>query len=139
MPGFASLPVRSPVRALSIILGMLLLSPSAHAQGSGKSSTGTGGVHVIQGYVFFPSGRKADSTIIVKLESLQYGELQVIPDSSGAFTFSGLAPGSYTVVVNAGKDYEISREGVYFDSEPNLSRMGVRLPSTMQRQTVMVH
>ena len=139
MPGFASLPVRSPVRALSIILGMLFLASGAYAQGSGKSSTGTGGVHSIQGYVFFPSGRKVDATIVVKLESLQYGELQVIPDSSGAFTFSGLAPGSYTVVVNAGKDYEISREGVYIDSDLNLSRMGVRLPANPQRQTVMVH
>ena len=139
MPGFASLPVRSPVRALFIILGMLLLSPSAHAQGSGKSSTGTGGVHVIQGYVFFPSGRKADTTIVVKLESLQYAELQVIPDSSGAFTFSALAPGSYTVVVNAGKEYDVSREGVYIDSDLNLSRMGVRLPTTTRRYTVMVH
>jgi Flp pilus assembly protein TadD len=118
---------------------MLLLSPSAFAQGSGKSSTGTGGVHVIQGYVFFPSGRKVDGTIVVKLESLQYGELQVIPDSSGSFTFSALAPGSYTVVVNAGKEYEITREGVYIDSDLNLSRMGVRLPPTTRRYTVMVH
>ena len=139
MPGFASLPVRSPLCALSIILGMLLLSPSANAQGSGKSSTGTGGIHSIQGYVFFPSGRKVDATVVVKLESLQYGELQVIPDSSGAFTFSALSPGSYTVVVNAGKEYEISREGVYIDSDLNLSRMGVRLPPNPQRQTVMVH
>jgi len=118
---------------------MLLLSPGAYAQGSGKSSTGTGGNHIIQGYVFFPSGRKAEGTIIVKLQSLQYGDLQVIPDSSGTFTFSSLAPGSYTVVINAGNDYEVSREGVYIDTDLNLSRMGVRLPSTPRRYTVMVH
>jgi Flp pilus assembly protein TadD len=139
MPGFAFLPVRSPVRALLIILGMLLLAASANAQGSGKSSTGTGGSHVIQGYVFFPSGRKVDGTIIVKLESLQYAELQVVPDSSGSFTFSALAPGNYTVVVNAGDEYEISREAVYIDTDLNLSRMGVRLPQTVRRYTVMVH
>jgi Tfp pilus assembly protein PilF len=120
-------------------LGMLLLSPSVNAQGSGKSSTGTGGNHVIQGYVFFPSGRKADGTIIVKLTSLQYGDLQVIPDSSGSFTFSALAPGSYEVIVNAGDEYEVSREGVYIDSDLNLSRVGVRLPPTSRRYTVMVH
>jgi Tfp pilus assembly protein PilF len=110
-----------------------------NAQGSGKSSTGTGGIHLIQGYVFFPSGRKAEGTIIVKLESLQYGDLQVIPDSSGSFTFSSLAPGSYTVVVNAGNDYEISRESVFIDTDLNLSRMGVRVPATTRRYTVMVH
>lgn len=139
MPGFASLPVRSALCSLSIVLGMLLLSPSANAQGSGKSSTGTGGTHLIQGYVFFPSGRRAEGTIIVRLESLQHGELQVIPDSSGAFSFGSLAPGSYTVVVNAGNEYEISREGVYIDTDLNLSRTGVRLPKTTRRYTVMVH
>jgi Tfp pilus assembly protein PilF len=118
---------------------MLLLSPTANAQGSGKSSTGTGGSHVIQGYVFFPSGRSADGTIVVKLQSLQYGELQVVPDSSGTFNFSNLAPGSYTVIVNAGNEYEISREGVFIDTDLNMSRTGARLPSTTRRYTVMVH
>ncbi|HWF87590.1 MAG TPA: tetratricopeptide repeat protein [Pyrinomonadaceae bacterium] len=118
---------------------MLLLAPSANAQGSGRSSSGTGGNHVIQGYIFFPSGRKAEGTIVVKLTSLQYGDLQVIPDSSGSFQFSGLAPGSYTVVINAGDEYEIAREGVYIDSDLNLSRVGARLPPTSRRFTVMVH
>ena len=138
MSGISSLRLHSH-RLLFIILGMLLLSPSTYAQGSGRSSTGTGGVHLIQGYVFFPSGRKAEGTIIVKLESLQYGDLQVIPDSSGSFTFASLAPGSYTVVVNAGADYEVSREAVFIDSDLNLSRMGVRVPTTTRRYTVMVH
>lgn len=126
-------------RLLFILLGLLLLSPDANAQGSGKSSTGTGGIHVIQGYVFFPSGRRAEGTIVVKLESIQYAELQVIPDSSGAFTFSALAPGSYTVVVNAGDDYEIFRDGIYIDSDVNLSRIGVRIAPTTRRYTVMAH
>jgi tetratricopeptide (TPR) repeat protein len=111
-----------------------------NAQGSGKQVTGTGGNHVIQGYIFFPSGRRAEGTIVVKLQSLQYSELQVIPDSSGSFSFSNLAPGSYTVVVNAGDDYEVSREGVYIDTDLNLSRQGGRLPPpTTRRYTVMVH
>jgi tetratricopeptide (TPR) repeat protein len=119
---------------------MLLLPPSANAQGSGKSSTGTGGIHVIQGYIFFPSGRRAEgNNIVVKLQSLQYGELQVIPDSSGAFTFASLAPGSYTVIVNAGNDYEIFREGVFIDTDLNMSRMGARVPPTTRRYTVMAH
>src|ERR1044072_5492242 len=138
MPSQLSLGILS-TRLLLIVLGVRLLSPRAYAQGSGRSSTGTGGNHVIQGYVFFPSGRKAEGTMIVKLTSLQYGDLQVIPDSSGTFTFSSLAPGSYTVVVNAGNEYEISREAVYIDSDLNMSRMGVRLPSTSRRYTVMVH
>ena len=140
MQGFALLPLRSTERLLLVVLGILILTPVAgKAQGSGKSSTGTGGIHVIQGYVFFPSGRKADSNIVVKLESYNSGELQVIADSSGAFTFSGLAPGNYTVVINAGNEYEIAREGVYIDTDLNLSCVGARVPPTTRRYTVMAH
>lgn len=138
MPGNTSLRLRSN-QWLFILLAMLLLPLCVQAQGSGKSSTGTGGIHIIQGYVFFPSGRRAEGTIIVKLQSYNSGELQVIPDSSGAFTFASLAPGNYTVVVDAGDDYEITREGVYIDSDINLSRTGGRVPTTTRRQTVMVH
>ena len=139
MQGFTLLRVRSTDRFMFIILGLLLLPVVVNAQGSGKQVTGTGGNHIIQGYVFFPSGRRAEGTIIVKLESLQYASLDVIPDSSGAFSFSNLAPGSYTVIVNAGDDYDVSREAVYIDTDLNLSRQGARVPATTRRYTVMVH
>ena len=129
----------SAPRVLFIVLGVLLLPLTGNAQGSGRESTGTGGVHSIQGHVFFPSGRRAEGSIIVKLQSYQSGELQVVPDSSGTFTYSGLAPGNYTVVVNAGDEYEIAREGVYIDSDINLSRNRIRLPTNPQKHTVMVH
>src|SRR5215208_5941741 len=125
MPAFASLHMRSANRFVFVILAILLLTPSAQAQGSGRSSTGTGGIHIIQGYVFFPSGRRAEGTIVVKLQSYQAGELQVIPDSSGEFLFSNLAPGNYTVVINSGDEYEIYSESVYIDTDLNLSRSGV--------------
>lgn len=138
MPGFSTLHFVS-TRLVFIILSLFLLPVTGNAQGSGRESTGTGGVHVIQGYVFFPSGRRAEGSIVVKLTSYQTGELQVVPDSSGAFTFSSLSPGSYTVVVNAGDEYEVSREGVFIDTDPNLSRNRIRLPTTTRRYTVMVH
>src|SRR6185369_6595505 len=59
--------------------------------------------------------------------------------SSGAFTFSQLSPGSYTVVINAGNEYELYSDSVFIDSDLNLSRMGVRLPPNPQRHTVMAH
>jgi Flp pilus assembly protein TadD len=138
MPGNTFLRIL-PNRCLFVLLGLFLLPACVQAQGSGRSSTGTGGIHIIQGYVFFPSGRRAEGSIIVKLQTYNSGELQVVPDSSGAFTFSGLAPGNYTVVVDAGEEYEISREGVYIDTDVNLSRTNARVPSTTRRQTVMVH
>lgn len=139
MPGNISLRVRSVHRLLLIGLGMLVLPLSVNAQGSGRSSTGTDGNHIIQGYVFFPSGRKADGTIIVKLQSTQFAELQVVADSSGAFTFSALSPGNYTVVVKASDEYEVARESVYIDTDLNLSRSGARVPTASRRYPVMVH
>src|SRR5215217_3575039 len=139
MPGFTSLRFVSANRFSLIILGMVLFPLAVNAQGSGRASTGTGGVHVIQGYVFFPSGRRAEGTMVVKLQSYQSGELLVIPDSSGGFNFSNLAPGNYTVVINAGEEYEIYREGIYIDSDVNMSRTGARVPTTTRRYTVMAH
>jgi len=139
MPGSISLLNRSMRSLLLIGLGVLILPVCANAQGSGRQTTGTDGVHIIQGYVFFPSGRRAEGTMVVKLQSTQYGELQVIPDSSGAFTFSSLSPGNYTVIVNAGEEYEISREGVYIDTDATTSRTGARVPTNSRRYTVMVH
>ena len=139
MPGFTSCRFVSANRFLFIIVGMVLLPLGVNAQGSGRSGTGTGGVHIIQGYIYFPSGRRADGTLIVKLQSYQSGELQAIPDSSGEFIFGNLAPGNYTVIINAGDEYELYRESVYIDSDLNMSRSGVRVPTTTRRYTVMAH
>lgn len=117
---------------------VLLVSAPVFGQGSGRDSTGTGGNHVITGKIFFPSGRRADGQIQVKLESFNSGEISTIVDSNGSFTFTSLSPGNYTVVVNAGDDYEVAREGVTIDSDLNLSRQGVTLNPGSRRYTVMV-
>lgn len=124
-------------RLLPLML-VLLLPMVLHAQGSGRASTGTGGSHIISGHVFFPSGRRAEGTIQVKLQSYNSGELTVIADSSGSFIFSSLAPGNYTVVVIAGDDYEVASEGVSIDSDVNLSRSGIPTNNAPRRYTVMI-
>ena len=139
MPRLGSHRGRAEVYSLFAIIGLLLLPIAVLAQG-GRASTGTNGIHTIQGYIFYPSGRRAEGQIVVRLQSYSSGEITVVPDSSGAFTFTQLAPGNYTVVVDAGDDYEIARENVYFDSDVNLSRVGgARVPQTPQRNTVMIH
>ena len=125
-------------RKFVILLIVLCLPAVAPAQGSGRESTGTGGNHIIQGKIFFPSGRRAEGNIQVKLQSFGAGEISTIADSSGSFTFTSLSPGNYTVVINAGDDYEIAREGVTIDSDLNLSRSGVTLNPGTRRYTVMV-
>ena len=118
------------------ILLLLFLPVAVLAQGSGRDSTGTGGDHIIQGKIFFPSGRRAEGVIQIKLQSYTSAEILTMADSSGSFTFTSLAPGNYTVVVNAGDDYEIAREGVTIDRDMT-SRSGAINPGT-RRYTVMV-
>lgn len=139
MPRLTSRLGRTELYFLLTIVCVLLLPEAGSAQGSGRASTGTGGVHVIQGYVFFPSGRRAEGTIVVRLQPSNGGEITVIPDSSGSFQFGSLSPGRYTVVVNAGDDYEVARESVFIDADLNLSRGGARIPRTARRETVMIH
>ena len=139
MPRLTSRRGRFELYSSVTIICVLLLPVAVLAQGSGRASTGTGGVHVIQGYVFFPSGRRAEGTIMVRLQPLNGGEITVLADTNGSFTFSSLSPGNYSVVVQAGDDYEIARDSVYIDTDANLSRTGVRLPTPTRRYTVMIH
>jgi Flp pilus assembly protein TadD len=139
-----SLPVGHPnhrriTAAPWLAIGLILLTTAAAlAQGSGRETTGTGGKHVITGKIFFPSGRRAEGSIQVKLQSYSQGEVSTMADSNASFTFSSLAPGNYTVVVIAGGDYEIAREGVTVDSDLNLSRSGISLNPATRRYTVMI-
>lgn len=119
---------------------LLLFMPSfVKAQGNGTASTGTGGNHIIQGYLFFPSGRKAEGSIQVKLQSFNSGEIWVMADSSGSFKFTSLAPGNYTVIVNAGQAYEVARDSVLIDSDVNLSRLGIPSNNMSRRYTVWIN
>lgn len=123
----------------SFIILLFLVPVSVFSQGSGRASNGTGGSHIIQGYVFFPSGRRAEGSIQIKLQSFTAGEITVFADSSGSFTFASLAPGNYTVVIDAGEAYETARESVFIDDDVDLSRLGIPSAKTSRRYTVMVH
>jgi tetratricopeptide (TPR) repeat protein len=100
------------VTSFTLLLLMLSFAP-AYAQG-GIESIGTGGKHTIQGRIFFPSGRRADAPIKVKLESTNAGMVSVIADPNGTFTFRNLEPGSYTVVIES-DEYETVREPVLIE------------------------
>jgi tetratricopeptide (TPR) repeat protein len=127
-------PWRAPKLLLLVVL-VFFFPLASHAQ-SGSASTGTGGSHVIQGHIYFPSGRRAEGSIQVKLQSYNAGEISAMTDSSGSFTFGSLSPGSYTVVVNAGDDYETAREAVFVDTDVKISNIPA-IP-TSRRYTVMI-
>src|SRR5689334_8663649 len=96
-------------RALCAILLAAVCASVARAQ-IGVDDTGTGGKHIIQGRVVFPSGRRADTRLKVRLQSQSSGELSVYTDSNGYFGFRSLESGSYTVIIEGGNDFETVRE-----------------------------
>lgn len=115
----------SNVRRVSILLYPVVLILSVafavHAQGVGSSRglASSGGIHTIQGRVYFPSGdTTVGKTIKVTLESASsFGGTSTVTDQDGGFRFNGLAAGGYTVVVDGGKEYETYRESVSIDRE----------------------
>ncbi|HKP13253.1 MAG TPA: tetratricopeptide repeat protein, partial [Blastocatellia bacterium] len=114
---------RRPVAARVVMMGATLLismTPAARAQTGTDIQpdiTERGGRGVIQGSVHYPGGRRLDYRAKVTLRGVNLPERFSFTNDSGAFTFAGLRGGSYTVTVEAGKDYEAASENVdLFDS-----------------------
>jgi len=86
--------------------------------GSSRGPTTGSGNNTIQGRVHFPSGQTTGS-VKVSLESTSsFGaSSSTATDQDGTFRFRGLEPGSYTVIVDAGNQYEKAREPVIIDQE----------------------
>ena len=99
---------------LILIVPVLFVSAVAMSQ-SRVNSSGTGGIHTIQGRIYMPDGSTVDHSIIVKLESMNFGTVTVYSDTNGAFTFKALAPGNYTVVVDPGTGFEVAKEPITID------------------------
>jgi Tfp pilus assembly protein PilF len=102
-----------------VLVSLFPLVLHGHAQGNGVAPVGNGGSHTIQGQVYLPSGRRTEDPIQVKLTS--YSANITVPASAyGSFTFQGIAPGNYTIVADAGKDYEPATESVFIDVDTKM-------------------
>jgi Tfp pilus assembly protein PilF len=129
---------RRLLTALCAALLAALCCAAARAQ-SGNEETGTGGRHTIQGRIVFPSGRRADVRLKVRLQSSQSGELSVYTDSNGSFSFRSLEAGSYTVIIEGGDDFENLRESVYIEPDINSMVRGVTGPSVSRPYTLQLY
>ena len=118
---------------LGVILSCALVA-SAQAPGSTRGLASSGGNNMIQGRIHFPSGQTATGkTIKVNLESTSnFSALSTVADQDGVFRFTGLEAGDYTVVVDAGNDFEKAREPVNIYRET--SRGGRSMQVSIQLQ-----
>ena len=102
----------------TLITAVMFLTPLtvAVAQGGVGSTRGlpdsAGGIHMIQGHVYLPSGRQAGPGLLVRLEGNVIGTRRASTDGNGSFIFNSLPAAEYTVIVEGGSDYEIARETV---------------------------
>lgn len=127
---------RYPV-LLSLLLSFAVV---ANAQGgAGVDSTGTGGRHSISGRLVFPSGQRADARLKIRLESPSNGDLTVLADGNGNFTFRALTAGSYTVVVDGGDFFESVRESIYIDPPVIDRRTNVAIGPLSRPYTVQIY
>ena len=110
--------------ALFLLAPLAAPAPAA-AQVGGTDNSGTGGMHTIQGRLFGPSGRRSELRLKVRLESSGAGELYVFSDVNGTFRFTGLRPGSYTIVVEGGDEFETAREQVSLEPSTISTPRGV--------------
>ncbi len=99
--------------ALSLVLAVASIS---HAQGGVGSTRGlpesAGGIHRIQGTVYLPSGRRAPEGIMVKLDGNVNGTKRASTDGDGGFSFNSLPAAEYSLIVDAGAEYEPVRQSV---------------------------
>jgi len=109
-----------------LIVGTCLTS-NILAQGSASNYLGNGGIHTIQGRIYIEDGRRSEVTgLKIRLINFASNELSVIADGTGSFTFKGLVPGSYTVLIDGGNVFENVQENVVID-DPGSSNLSATL------------
>jgi Tfp pilus assembly protein PilF len=120
---------------LATVLVVSLSAVVIKAQGGVGSTRGlpdaAGGIHSIQGRVYFPDGRRAGVGIIVKLDSNVSGSRSAGTDGDGSFNFNSLPAAEYSVEVDGGPDYDILKQSVTIYGTTGNVGVG-RAPQTIQ-------
>ncbi len=129
----------SPSAFVFAVAALFILCSSAESWAQGIEYTGTGGRHIIRGRILFPSGRRVNIGLKIRLESSGFGDLSVLSDANGSFAFHSLLPGAYTVVVEGADNFETVRERVIIDSEGANSSRGTVLSGSARSYTVQIY
>ena len=116
--------------ALIVSSALAVMAQAPGSSRNGGLSSGEGNI-MLQGRIHFPSGQAATGrTIKVSLESISaFGANSTAADQDGVFRFNGLTPGDYTVVVDAGPEFEKAREpvGIYAGTSGKIVQVAIQL------------
>jgi tetratricopeptide (TPR) repeat protein len=103
--------------AFLVMSAAIVVCAQGVAPGSSRGLASGDGTNTIQGRVLFPPGQSVGQ-VKVNLESVSaFGSMTTATDQDGTFRFRGLGAGSYTIVIDAGSQYEKAREPVTLDPE----------------------
>ena len=96
----------------------------AYGQGGVGSTRGlpssSGGTNIIQGNVYFPVEPKGGRRVKVRLTSTDLVDQTTVTNEDGTFVFNRLPAGHYTLVVDAGKEFDPATENVNIDREASI-------------------
>lgn len=106
----------SKVLLFAIFISILTATVKSQTYGDRTGSGGTGGLHSIQGRINFPSNQPATS-FRVKLESTNSATLSTFTNAEGIFYFNNLEPSHYSIIIEAGEEYEAVRESITIERE----------------------
>jgi len=100
----------------------------AQAIGAHRGDTaGSGGNSAIEGHIISPTGKLPDTRVRVTLDSVNSGQRVTFAGEDGSFNFNGLEGGSYSLVIDAGKEFEVARESVFIEAGKPMSNVPVYL------------
>lgn len=86
------------------------------------------GRNTLVGKVLYPSGAKIDRRVTVRLSSVAVPEFSTMTDDSGVFTFRRLNDGTYTITVEAGRDYlPASAQVQFYDNTGRTETVQIQL------------
>lgn len=98
------------------LLLLSLLSVAVYPQGAGEvTRVDLGGRNTIAGVVFAPNGVPAGRGVRIRVVKAG-AEANATTDDQGRFKITGLSSGSYTLIVEAGGDFEIDSQQVEVDT-----------------------
>lgn len=129
---------RQHYSALILLVAFLLLSscPLVFAQGGVGSTRGlpesNGGINVIKGHVYFPVEPKEGKRVKVRLTSTDMTDQTVLSDEDGTFQFNRLQAGHYTVIVDAGKEFDTAVEAVSIDREASVGGRSMNIAISLK-------
>lgn len=124
----------------AVLSTVAVLLTSSIQEGYAQSRTnqsGTGGFNEVRGKVYLPNGQSSDTPIEVELNA-PFASLKVVTDRGGAFVFQNLSPGTYSLIVNAGEQFEVTREYFTIDTDVPPPR-GIAARPSPKIMTVPIH